>query len=386
VPSPKPSLALLRSLSDEHVLRALMADERLTRAELASRTGLSKPTVSESVRRLTAAGLLRDTGERTSGRGRVGLYYALADAVGTALVVSVAPGQVVAETIDPYGKSVVRASEPIGRPARPAEVRQALRAAAELACAGSAARLAVVSAADPVDRASGRLVHLPDAPFLVGELDPVLALAGLVTGPVTVDNDVNWAARAERETRKGPQADDFVYLFLGEGLGLAVVSDGEVRRGHSGIAGEIAHLLTTDPDGKAEYFTDVFRKLDLRLPDSTAIDVDALLRTVSGRDVRGKQVRRAIGSAVAGVLAAAVALLDPALIVVGGPWGSDAVILEAIRDELGQLQRRAPIEAARSAENAPLIGARNQALADLRAAIATGQRVADAAGSVTPKA
>ena len=48
----KPSLELLRGLSDEHVLRALMARDRMTRAELAAYTGISKPTVGESVRRL----------------------------------------------------------------------------------------------------------------------------------------------------------------------------------------------------------------------------------------------------------------------------------------------------------------------------------------------
>ena len=48
----KPSLDLLRSLTDEHVVRALMEVERLTRAELSARTGISKPTISESVRRL----------------------------------------------------------------------------------------------------------------------------------------------------------------------------------------------------------------------------------------------------------------------------------------------------------------------------------------------
>jgi predicted transcriptional regulator len=70
-PPAKPSLELLRSLTDEHVLRALMQARRLTRADLATRTGLSKPTVGESVRRLTEAGLLLDTGERTpGGRGR----------------------------------------------------------------------------------------------------------------------------------------------------------------------------------------------------------------------------------------------------------------------------------------------------------------------------
>ena len=52
----RPSLELLRSLTDEHVLRALMRRPRLTRAELAAETGISKPTVGESVRRLLVFG------------------------------------------------------------------------------------------------------------------------------------------------------------------------------------------------------------------------------------------------------------------------------------------------------------------------------------------
>ena len=40
-----PSLELLRGLSDEHVLRALIKHDRMTRAELAAYTGISKPTV-----------------------------------------------------------------------------------------------------------------------------------------------------------------------------------------------------------------------------------------------------------------------------------------------------------------------------------------------------
>src|SRR5947209_17924746 len=91
-----PSLDLLRSLTDEHVLRALLDEPRLTRAEIAALTGISKPTVGESVRRLTAAGLLRDTGERTTGRGRIGTYYALAADLGVALVAGIAADGVVA--------------------------------------------------------------------------------------------------------------------------------------------------------------------------------------------------------------------------------------------------------------------------------------------------
>ena len=134
----KPSLELLRALTDEHVLRALMRQPRLTRAELAAATGVSKPTAGESVRRLVAAGLVADTGQRTAGgrgRGRVGAYYALADGVGLALAVSIAPEGIVAECIDPYGAVVSRAEQAITRPARPEAVAAGLRAAATQAVA-----------------------------------------------------------------------------------------------------------------------------------------------------------------------------------------------------------------------------------------------------------
>src|SRR3954469_21348589 len=111
----KPTLELLRSLSDEHVLRALMEQRRATRAELAATTGLSKPTVSESVRRLSDAGVVVDTGERTTGRGRIGTYYALAPTTGRALVASIAPAGIIAEAGDIDGDVVARAQAPARR-------------------------------------------------------------------------------------------------------------------------------------------------------------------------------------------------------------------------------------------------------------------------------
>src|SRR3954463_5152038 len=112
----KPSQDLVRALTDEHVLRALMRRRRLTRAELAVEIGISKPTAGESVRRLTERGLVADTGERTPGgrgRGRVGSYYAIAPSVGVALAITIAPDGVVAECLDVYGDTVARAVRPI---------------------------------------------------------------------------------------------------------------------------------------------------------------------------------------------------------------------------------------------------------------------------------
>jgi predicted NBD/HSP70 family sugar kinase len=347
----KPTLELLRSLSDEHVLRALMAERRATRAEIAATTGLSKPTVSESVRRLEAAGAIVDTGGRTTGRGRIGTYYALAPTSGCALVASLAPEGIVVETIDVYGDVVSRAEALAHGPS----VGQALR---ELAGEGPY-RLAVISAADPVDRTTGRLVELPDAPFLLGALDPPAVLDGVVDGPVTVDNDVNWAARAEDCT------DDFVYLHLGEGLGCAVVSDGEVRRGHAGLAGEIAHLMTVGPGGVAMPLTEVFAALGLRRAGSTAIDSEVLL----------SKPHDDVARAVSGVLSALVAVADPAVVLLGGTWGP--AILDAVREEFERAPRHVPIHAAADQHEPALNAARAAALDHLRDAVVTSARDRD---------
>ena len=157
----KPSLELLRSLTDEHVLRALMRHRRLTRAELAAETGMSKPTVGESVRRLTEAGLVRDTGERTPAAAAAAGSAPTTrwpTTSGSALAVSIAPEGVVAECVDVYGDTVSRA-ERAARPAGPAGRRSPSRCGPRRPRArrgaGLAPRLAVVSAADPVDRATG---------------------------------------------------------------------------------------------------------------------------------------------------------------------------------------------------------------------------------------
>jgi predicted NBD/HSP70 family sugar kinase len=367
----KPSLDLLRSLTDEHVLRAAMSEDRLTRAELATRTGISKPTVSESVRRLVAAGLLRDTGERTSGRGRIGSYYALSPDAGCALVISVDPRGVVAEVLDAHGMVLHHAIERVERPARPARVTEAIRTAAQqvLAPVTATPRLAVVSAADPVDRDTGRLIHLPDAPFLIGELSPSEAVAGFIEGPVVVDNDVNWAARAERSAAD-ERLDNFAYLHLGEGLGCAVVADGEVRRGHQGIAGEIAHLVTTGPQGQATAFTHVFEELGLRRPGSAAIDIAAVNRAIQEAAEGGPtQVLTAIVEATCGVLAALVALANPQVILIGGDWGLSPVILTAVGKRFTQSPRPVPIRPARVSTEPALTGAREHAVNELRSVI-----------------
>jgi predicted NBD/HSP70 family sugar kinase len=227
----------------------------------------------------------------------------------------------------------------------------------------------VVSAAGPVDRATGRLVRLPDEPFILGDLDAAEVLRPLVSGPVVVDNDVNWAARAERDSADPPPGGDFAYLFLGEGLGAAIVSNGEVVRGQSGLAGEIAHVVTPGPGGRPMSFIDVFGALGLRQPGSTAIDVRRLLAEAAGDGPTAAATRDALADAISGVLAALIALADPRVVIIGGAWGGAPAVLQAITTAAAALPRHVLVQPAAIASEPSLAGARAAALRLLRSAI-----------------
>lgn len=373
----KPSLDLLRRLTDTHVVQALVDGGRQTRAGIAARTGISKPTVAESIRRLEAAGVVVDTGERTEGRGRAGLYYDLSPSTGMSLAVAIAPEGIVVEAVDVRGTILSRETADVSRPAKPATVSRALRrvAARAVAAAGTPGpvRVAVVSAADPVDRETGRLVPLPDAPFLVGELAPGEVLADVVDGPVHVDNDVNWSALAERAASE-EALDDFAYLYLGEGVGCAVIAGGTVLRGAGGLAGEVSHVLVAGARGRAVPFTEVFAELRLRHEGSTAVDVERVLAHLDSRAAGSRRVVDAVAGAVAGVVTAVVALTDPATVVLGGSWGSHPTMVAAVASRVSASRRPVPVRAA-AVTDAALAGARDQAVHALRdavVALATG--------------
>src|SRR3954451_25177776 len=103
-----------------------MTQRQATGAELAVATGLWKPTVSESVRRLSEAGVVVDTGELTTGRGRIGTYYTLPRTSGRALVTSSAPEGTVAAPIDVYGDVAARAEAEVSRSPGTSQVARTL--------------------------------------------------------------------------------------------------------------------------------------------------------------------------------------------------------------------------------------------------------------------
>lgn len=371
--TPRASLALLRRITDRHVVDQLLRQEAMTRAEIAAATQISKPTVSESVRRLERDGVVAEAGTAPAGRrGPAGVHYRLRPDLGVALAVEGGPDGLVAELLDVRGTVLRRTVRATPSPVTAAELEPSLVALVAEATAEppGPVRACSLSLAGPVDRTTGRLVHLPHSPFLVDELDPRALLEPLVGVAVEVDNDVNWAALAEHDAGVAAGLDDFCYLHLGHGLGGAVVQGGRLVRGYGGLAGEPAHVLTTGPGGRALRLGECFGELGLLRPGSDTIDVDAVVRVLGGASAQDRDRADGVVTAVAGVLASVVALLNPAAVVVGGPWADAPGFLDRLVAHAdGALVPPTPVLPATLGATGPLLGVRRAATRSLQAAL-----------------
>lgn len=86
--------------------------------------------------------------------------------------------------------------------------------------------------------------HLKDAYRNIYE-----ELTAALNLPVSIDNDANTAAYAEKIIGAAQPYEECLVINLGTGIGGAIISGGQLARGHHGISGEFGHMIV-DPQGK----------------------------------------------------------------------------------------------------------------------------------------
>ncbi|MGP3638271.1 ROK family protein, partial [Streptomyces sp. 24-1644] len=233
-----------RAINDRLALELLQRDGPLTATQLKTLTGLSRPTVADLVERLQGAGLIRVVGE--SGAERRGpnarLYGIVADRAHLAAL-DVRTDSVAVVVADLLGVTLAEDTLPIdvGTGTGPA-IEQAVALLERTARRAGPAPLHSVGIGAPglIDPATGELRDTTGLPAWHRGL--VAALQQRLPATVLVENETNLAAVAEQRAGAARDRDTFVLLWLGHGIGAAVMLDGRLRRGASGGAGEIGFL------------------------------------------------------------------------------------------------------------------------------------------------
>jgi predicted NBD/HSP70 family sugar kinase len=351
---------LLRALNDRAALELLLARGPLTRAQLGELTGLSKVTASQLVERLEERGLVTRVGEQAGGRGPNAQLYAVDPNSAHVVGVEVGPDQVVAACADITGEVVGRVEQSTKDTDDPIGVvhNAVVQAAGSAHTQLTTVRRVVLGTPGLVDPATGDIAFAWNLPRWQRGL--LAALREDLHTPVKFENDVNLAAVAEAQAGAAHGVPDFVLVWVGRGLGLAVMLGGRLHRGGSGAAGEIGYL----PVAGAAIARDVYRRTKGTKLDGAFHQVGAAdaIRAV-GREhgfraaTAADSVRAAIGAGSKGGpmldevarrlalgVAAACVVLDPPLVVLAGEVGEAGgrALAERVQHEVAAITPVSP--------------------------------------------
>ncbi|MGW4892567.1 ROK family transcriptional regulator [Kitasatospora sp. NPDC004240] len=329
-----------RAINDRLALNLLLDQGPLTATELRGLTGLSRPTVADLLERLQRTGLVAVVGERgEQRRGPNARLYALVASRAHLAAVDVRSGGVSLVVADLAGRSLagteLTVDQDEGTPRQIAD--RIVRALLDATRAAGVPHLHTVAVGAPglVDHATGRLNSPGELPGWHAGL--LAALRELPDTDVILENEVNLAGLAEYRIGAARDRDTFVLLWLGSGVGAAVILDGRLRRGAAGGTGEIAFLpvpgtpgLPSDSGCEGGFHSLVGSTAVCELarahglpadPADDALAAEAAVRAALAAGPAGEAFLDALAERIAVGAAAVCVVLDPGCVVLGGEVG-----------------------------------------------------------------
>ena len=364
---------LPRDPADGLVLRLVREAGMLTRAGLGDATGWARSTVTRRVDSLLESGLLVIGGEASSTGGRPPEQISLNQHAGTLVVADLGVSRSRLARVDLLGNPL----DP------PTDIELDLTSGPEgtLPTVQSAMKELVEQAGDsllgiglgvpaPIDSRTS----LPTDPALLSAWNkyPIRkTIESAFSTAVFVEKDANLMALAEQR-RNWRQASSLLFAKIGTGIDSGLVIDGNLHRGANGAAGDIGHIQL---EGYADRLCNCGRNgcleavaggqalaaqisaLGRRAPDARSI-----VSLVHSGDSEVKSLLRHAGTNIGIVLAAAVSVIDPQVIVLGGDLGTEPLLVASVRAEIQRrsltlASRHLVVEPSRLTSNAGIIGA-----------------------------
>ncbi|TDE56826.1 ROK family transcriptional regulator [Nonomuraea mesophila] len=313
-------------LTAGQVLQYIRQGTCRTRKELIEHTGLSRSTITDRVDRLIDAGYIHESGVAVSGGGRPPSVLAVDATRRLMLVADLGAAHARVALTDlaarPLAEERADMRIELGPEAVLSWVRQAFqrlldragRAADEVCGIG-------IDVPGSVDHATGRLIRS----FLMPGWDdhPVgEALGADHDVPIMVENDANAMALGEWWSR-WRDTESLILIKVSTGIGTGIVLNGSIYRGVEDAAGNIGHVRLREAEDRV--CTCGSRGCVASLASGQAVAADLglgagrdVVRLVQAGDPEAIACTQEAGRTLGAVLATAVSLLNPGVLVLAG--------------------------------------------------------------------
>jgi len=243
---------LVRKFNTAVAINTLRHRAPLSRAELASTTGLNRSTVSSIVNQLLAEGLVQETIFQSYRVGRPGMLLELNPSGGFAVGIELGV-DFISLVVTDFVANVLWRQRIESDPADGqdtilerafAMTRQALAEGYARGLRPLGIGLGVPAL---VDLAHGELKFAPNLGWKNVQLRQ--KWMDQFNLPMFVENDAKASAMGEYYFGVARGLSDFIYLNAGVGLGSGIMIDGKLFRGSHGYATEVGHMII-DPNGE----------------------------------------------------------------------------------------------------------------------------------------
>ncbi|WP_261300750.1 ROK family transcriptional regulator [Paenibacillus andongensis] len=237
---------LVKQMNRQEILRKLRENKRVSRADLAKLTELSRPCVSALVDEMMKEGLIHEVGVGESKGGRKPILleynfqaYGVVGAIfeGSTLYMSIA---------DLSGDLLVDYNFRLQQPTNGDMAIRCLELGLQTLLSKSGfekSRLLGVGLGLPgiTQRRDGTVSYAPSTGWMglpvKQEIEERLGL------PVVIDNDVNLMTLGEFHKGVGYGVKNQVYMYVGTGIGAGIILDGQFYRGSREASGEIGYMM-----------------------------------------------------------------------------------------------------------------------------------------------
>jgi glucokinase len=367
--------AHLRGLNIDRVLN--IAFERagtFTRAELIQATGLSAPTVGSLTSHLIQTGVITDLGTAPSRGGRRPALMEFNARHGYIAGIDLGPTRTRLAVADlrgqPLAREIIATPSDGGWETMLRTIANALRALmAQVDVPRDRLVVVVAGAPGAVNLDTGTVDFAPNLPGWT-QVPLLKFLQQEFQTTAVIENDVNLALLGEHWQGAARGHDTCAFIFVGTGIGSAILIDGTLHHGTRYMAGEIGVMcmapeyLNTDfgSRGCLEMIAglDALRaRWPMGAHEDSAHWFAALLAAERAGDPDAtraiQETAQLIGMATANV----GAVVDPSLVVLGGAMFAQAEpLVDAVRAVVSKIVARQPFEVVLSAlgKEAPLAG------------------------------
>ncbi|GGD50440.1 ROK family transcriptional regulator [Paenibacillus nasutitermitis] len=352
----------LKRINESIVLHAIRQKAPISRAALASYTGLSPQTLTNVVRRFLVDGFLVESGtEESGGRGRsrvrLELYADGAYAIGFCMERdSLSMG-----LVDLKGRVLDYKCESIEVMESPQQTMKRMTAYASSILQGDGyapirSRIIGIGVGTPgpIDYDKGEVVSPPN--YEAWARIPIRSFLHEELGcPVVIDNSSTVAAIGEHWAGRWG-TDSFLYCYWGMGIGGGLIAADKVYRGQSGNAIELGHIVV-ESRGRAcqcggQGCLEAYASIPALLREASAYgefrDFGQLLKAAEPGTVLREILDRA-AEYMAQAMVTAINLLDVDFIVLGGDHVHLAaeIFLPVMKRRIAEQPLRAKVAAAR---------------------------------------